>query len=172
MKWKIIGAATIAVACVTTACDKSTTAMAPSSLPSASLPSSPAQQSNGSGPSLCTNLDECPGGIDAGPPPESSCDMMTDGIDGVVRGVRQSSGAWLATLVGQVPPGTQPAPPGDVVTAPPGLDGSYAVARGDALGRVADVQGQCPNLSFTVGGSAVVTNGSTKYLGLPPAPPA
>src|SRR5262245_29038913 len=107
MKWKIIGAATIAVACVTTACDKYTTPLAPSSLPSASLPSSPAPQSNGSGPSLCTNLDECPGGIDTGPAPESSCDMITNGIDVVVQGVRQSSGAWLATLVGQVPAGTQ-----------------------------------------------------------------
>jgi hypothetical protein len=103
--------------------------------------------------------------------------MVTNGIDVVIRGSRQGTGAWLATLVGQVPPGTQPAAPGDEVTAPPGGDGSYgdgsyAVAQGDALGRVADLQGQCPNLAFTVGGSPVVTNGSTKYFGLPSPPPA
>jgi hypothetical protein len=179
MKWKLIGVVAIAAACATTACGESGRLVEPSSLPSvqpSSLPSvqpSSARQS-GDGPSLCTNLDPCPGGVDAGPPPELSCSMMSNGIEVVVSGSRQSDGAWLATFVGQVPSGTQPAPPGnEVVGPPPGSgDGTYAVAHGDALGRVANVQGQCPNLTFTVGGSSVVTNESTKYFGLPSPPPS
>jgi Domain of unknown function (DUF5666) len=94
--------------------------------------------------------------------------MMTNGIEVVVSGSRHSNGTLLADRVGQVPPGTQPAPPGDEVVVTSGTGGgSYAVARGDALGPVANIEGQCPNLTFTVGGRPVVTNGSTKYYGLP-----
>jgi hypothetical protein len=174
MKWTLIGAAAIAAACVTSACSESGNVVEPSSLPSVQPSSLPwAARQAGDGPTLCTNLEPCPGGVDAGPPPEQSCSMMTNGIDVVVLGSRQRDGAWLAAVVGQVPPGTQPAPPGDeVVGPPPGSgDGIYTVARGDALGHVADLQGACPNLTFTVGGSPVVTNGSTRYFGLPSPPP-
>jgi hypothetical protein len=171
MKWKFISAVAIA-ACVTTACSDSSNPLEPSSLPSAQSPSSPASETSATGPSFCTNLDNCPGGVNAGPPPEASCSMVTSGIEVVVRGSRQSNGAVLADGVGQVPPGTQPAPPGDFVTAPPGVDGNYSVAIGDALGSVANIQGSCPNLQFTAGGTPVVTNGSTKYFGLPAPPPA
>jgi hypothetical protein len=172
MKWELIGAAAIAAACVTAACSDVGNVAQPSPLPSAQSPSA-SDQSGGDSPSQCTNLDPCPGGIDAGPPPERSCSMMTNGIEVVVRGSGRSNGAVLAEVVGQVPPGTQPAPPGDEVVGPPPSsgDGSYAVAQGDALGRVAGVQGQCPNLTFTVGGTSVATSGSTKYFGLPSPPP-
>jgi hypothetical protein len=55
--------------------------------------------------------------------------MMSNGIEVVVSGSRRSDGAWLATFIGQVPPGTQPAPPdNEVVGPPPGSgDGTYAV---------------------------------------------
>src|SRR5215813_3556150 len=169
--WKPISAV-IAAACVMTACSGSGNPSTPSSQPGAQPSSQPsAAGQSGNGPQLCTNLNPCPGGVDAGPPPERSCSMMANGIDVVVQGSRQSNGAWLATTVGQVPPGTQPG--GDDVIGPiqGSGDGVYSVAKGDALGRVADVQGQCPNLAFTVGGSSVVTSGSTKYFGMPPLPP-
>jgi hypothetical protein len=186
MKWKLIGAATIVAACMTTACSDSGNLAQPSSLPSAqpsSVPSSSplsAAQQTADGPVLCTNLAPCPGGVDAGPPPEASCSMITNGIEVVVNGSRQSNGVVLADFIGQVPPGTQPAPPGDEVfgLAPgPGDgifvsgDGVFTVAKGDALGRVAGIQGRCPDLTFTVGGTPVATNGSTKYFGLPSPPP-
>jgi hypothetical protein len=99
--------------------------------------------------------------------------MMTNGIEVVVIGSRQGNGTVLAKEVGQVPAGTQPAPPGnDPIRAPGSGDGSHSVARGDALGTVANIQGQCPDLSFTAGGSPIVTNASTKYFGLPSPPPA
>jgi hypothetical protein len=171
----------IAVACVTTACNSpgnSANPVQPLSLPSAAAPAgraTPASygspQTSNDSPSLCTS-EPCPGGVDAGPPPESSCSMVTNGIDVVVRGSRQSNGAVLASEVGQVPPGTQPAPEGDgPVTAPPGTGDSFMVVRGDALGRVGNVQGGCPNLTFTVAGTPVSTNISTKYFGLPSPPP-
>src|SRR4029453_8747698 len=101
MKWTLIGAAALA-ACVTTACGESGNPVAPSSLPSAGPSSlqpttlaSSARQF-GEGPTLCTNLEPCPGGIDAGPPPEESCSMITNGIEVVVAGSRQSNGAVLA----------------------------------------------------------------------------
>lgn len=174
MKQKVNGAAAIAAACVLTACSGSGNPSVPSS-PSAAPSSQPARagQDGNNGPSVCTNLNPCDGGVDAGEPPERSCSMMTNGIDVVVRGSRQANGAWLAAFVGQVPAGTQPAPSGnEVVGPPPGSgDGFYSVAQGDALGRVADVLGQCPILTFTVGGSAIITNASTKYFGLPASPP-
>jgi hypothetical protein len=180
MKWELIRAAAIAMAaaCVTTACSDSGTLAQPSSLPSAARPGGNTTSGSNGSPtssndsSLCTSTEPCPGGVDAGPPPESSCSMMTNGIEVVVNGSSQSNGTVLAKEVGQVPPGTQPAPDDDVVARPGTGDGSYSVAKGDALGPVANLQGQCPSLTFTVGGRPVVTNGSTRYHGLPSPPPS
>jgi hypothetical protein len=182
MRWKLVSAAAIAAACVTAACSGSGNPAQPSSLPSAAIPGNVATplgngspQSGGDSPSTCTSTsaEPCPGGVEAGPPPERSCSMMTNGIEVVVIANGQSNGALLAKEVGQVLAGTQPAPPGNgPVTVGPGAgNGSYMVARGDALGAVSNIQGQCPNLTFTVGGRAVGTDASTKYFGLPSPPP-
>ena len=121
MKWKFISAVAIA-ACVTTACSDSSNPLEPSSLPSAQSPSSPASETSVTGPSFCTNLDNCPGGSQRWSATGGIVQHGDQRIEVVVRGSRQS-GAVLADGVGQVPPGTQPAPPGDFVTAPPGVDG-------------------------------------------------
>jgi CheY-like chemotaxis protein len=180
MRWQFVTTAAIAVACVTTACNGSGNLGQPSSLPSVASPGNGsssqgngAPQSSNDSPSLCTSTEPCPGGVQAGPPPERSCSMMTNGIEVVVNGSRQSNGTVLANQVGQVPPRTQPAPPGNDLVVGPGAgnNGSHSVARGDALGAAANIQGQCPNLTFTVGGTPVMTNGSTRYFGLPSPPP-
>jgi hypothetical protein len=169
----------IAVACVTTACNGSEDPLQPSSLPSAIRPGNSAPSgSNGSptsgndSPSVCTSTstEPCSGSVQSDPPPETSCSMITSGIEVVVSGSRQSNGTVLADHVAQVPPGTQPAPPGGVVVLPGTGDGSHSVAQGDALGAVDNIRGQCPNLTFTVGGDPVATNQSTKYFGLPSLP--
>jgi hypothetical protein len=182
MKWQLISAAAVAVACVTAACDGSANLGQPSALPSATgagngatSGSTGAPSSSNDSPSFCTSTEPCSGGVQLDPPPEKSCGMMTNGIEVVVAGSTQSNGTVIANHVAQVPPGTQPAPPGgEHVIVGPGTgngSGSHSVARGDALGAVANIQGQCPNLTFTVGGRAVATNGSTKYFGLPSPPP-
>jgi hypothetical protein len=177
IKWELVSVGAIALALVTTACNGSDNVAQPSSLPSAARPGNGTQplsdgspQPSDDSPSLCTSTDTepCSGGVESGPPPERSCSMMANGLEVVVRGSRQSSGTVLANDVAQVPPGTQPAPPsGEVVVTPGSGNGSASYAMGDALGNVANIQGQCPNLTFTVGGQGVATNASTRYFGLP-----
>jgi hypothetical protein len=168
----------IVVACATTACNGSEDPLQPSSLPSALRPGNGAPSgSNGSpqpgsdSPSVCTSTEPCSGGVQLDPPPETSCSMIANGIEVVVGGSRQSNGTVLADHVAQVPPGTQPAPAGgNVVMLPGSGDGSHSVAQGEALGAVDNIRGQCPNLTFTVGGDPVATSESTKYFGLPSLP--
>jgi hypothetical protein len=92
----------------------------PSSLPSAAQPgnstpsgSDGSPQSGDDSPSVCTSTEPCAGGVQLDPLAEKSCSMITSGIEVVVGGNRQSSGTVLADHVAQVPPGTQPAPPGN-----------------------------------------------------------
>jgi hypothetical protein len=167
----------IAAACVTAACDDSEQPVQPSSVPSAARPgnstplgSNRSPQSGNDSPSTCTSTsnEPCAGGVESDPPQERSCSTITNGIEVVVSGSRQSNGTVRADHVAQVPPGTQPAPPGGEVVMSPGTgDGSYSVAHGDALGPVDHIRGRCPDLTFTVGGDPVATHQSTKYFGLP-----
>jgi hypothetical protein len=101
-------------------------------------------------------------GTSVTPVPEVSCTSLTNGTEAGADGTRQSDGSLLADHVIDLPSGGVTRPPG----APSGRAPTVAAPTDDrvAAGTVASLGGECPNLTFTLGRTRIVTSASTKFF--------